>query len=594
MSATLDLRNKQSSVSFDETKPEIPTISVTRPRGDSSTAIATTEFVQDAITHGSDVLSVFGRTGVVVAQSGDYNVAEVTGAAPLDSPIFINNPQAPTPLLSDDSTTIPTTHYVKGQTWAQSSITGLVVALAACEKTANKNQPSGYAGLDVSGLLNTAQIPAPTSTTFGGVKSLAAVAHNFLTSIGTDGVPVAAQPSSADLSDVANIAFLNVASQTLTGPLSVRDDNIGSSGTVFTSGLFVNNTTASTNSQQQDPPALEFDGTYWNGAASAAGSVIVWPHFGQSGGTINSSNMTFLFSGHPNSVSALVIFKNGVLTATASQNVPVPSFAFVGSFWNGSAAAQETWEFQHLMGTGTNPTSTFQLIHVGSSGTATIDLANSGGSGTALVVKVPTATPLTNSTVAASSAYADAAVAVETSRAQTAEALKAPLLSPTFTGTPASTTPSATDNSTRIETTAGVASLIVDGTPAANTLVKRVAVRQLLNTSSVDGSASAATLYTVPVGDAGIYRTHAFAVPRTKSSSAWVVNVDVTWPSGTNFPVSALMGLNMQTPAAPAGNQGGVAMYLHDGDVISCGTATGSGSNTGGAFDVIWTVERIN
>ena len=64
MSATLDLRNKQSSVSFDETKPEIPTISVTRPRGDSSTAIATTEFVQDAITHGS--AGLYFQLGVIM------------------------------------------------------------------------------------------------------------------------------------------------------------------------------------------------------------------------------------------------------------------------------------------------------------------------------------------------------------------------------------------------------------------------------------------------------------------------------------------------------------------------------------------------
>jgi len=42
-------------------------------------------------------------------------------------------------------------------------------------------------------------LPTPTPTTLGGVKSLAAVTHKFLTSIGTDGGPVAAQPAQADI-----------------------------------------------------------------------------------------------------------------------------------------------------------------------------------------------------------------------------------------------------------------------------------------------------------------------------------------------------------------------------------------------------------
>lgn len=44
-----------------------------------------------ALTTG--VSSVFGRTGTVTAQAGDYAVADVTGAAPLASPIFSGSPQ---------------------------------------------------------------------------------------------------------------------------------------------------------------------------------------------------------------------------------------------------------------------------------------------------------------------------------------------------------------------------------------------------------------------------------------------------------------------------------------------------------------------
>jgi hypothetical protein len=44
---------------------------------------------------GSAVTSVFGRTGAVVAASGDYTVAQVTGAAPLASPTFTGTPVVP-------------------------------------------------------------------------------------------------------------------------------------------------------------------------------------------------------------------------------------------------------------------------------------------------------------------------------------------------------------------------------------------------------------------------------------------------------------------------------------------------------------------
>ena len=54
--------------------------------------------------------------------------------------------------------------------------------------------------LAITGVATAAQLPLPTLSNIGGVKALAAVTHKFLTSIGTDGIPVAAQPSFADIS----------------------------------------------------------------------------------------------------------------------------------------------------------------------------------------------------------------------------------------------------------------------------------------------------------------------------------------------------------------------------------------------------------
>lgn len=58
-----------------------------------------------------------------------------------------------------------------------------------------------YSFAQLSGSVAAGQLPNPSATTLGGVKSLAAVATKYLTQIGTDGTPAQAQPSTADLSD---------------------------------------------------------------------------------------------------------------------------------------------------------------------------------------------------------------------------------------------------------------------------------------------------------------------------------------------------------------------------------------------------------
>jgi hypothetical protein len=62
---------------------------------------------------GGNVTSVFGRTGDVVANTGDYSVGQIIGAAPSNSPIFTGNPQAPTPVSTDYSTSLATTEFVQ-------------------------------------------------------------------------------------------------------------------------------------------------------------------------------------------------------------------------------------------------------------------------------------------------------------------------------------------------------------------------------------------------------------------------------------------------------------------------------------------------
>lgn len=53
---------------------------------------------------------------------------------------------------------------------------------------------------NLAGTIAATQLPNPSSTTLGGVKSLAAVSHQFLTSIGITGLPTQAQPAFTDIS----------------------------------------------------------------------------------------------------------------------------------------------------------------------------------------------------------------------------------------------------------------------------------------------------------------------------------------------------------------------------------------------------------
>jgi len=65
--------------------------------------------------------SVFGRTGAVVATSGDYSVAQVTGAAPLASPTFTGAASGPTASPGDSSTKLATTAFVQSAIPANST-----------------------------------------------------------------------------------------------------------------------------------------------------------------------------------------------------------------------------------------------------------------------------------------------------------------------------------------------------------------------------------------------------------------------------------------------------------------------------------------
>lgn len=113
---------------------------------------------QELLTPVSPVTSVFGRTGAVTASTGDYNVAQITGAAPLASPALTGTPTAPTAATATNNTQIATTAFVKAQGY--STTVGTVTSVQIS---------GGTTGLTASG----GPITASGTITLGGTLALA-------------------------------------------------------------------------------------------------------------------------------------------------------------------------------------------------------------------------------------------------------------------------------------------------------------------------------------------------------------------------------------------------------------------------------------
>jgi hypothetical protein len=172
--------------------------------------------------------NIKGATGAT-GPTGATGAAGATGATGATGPAGPSPSGTPNQVLATDASGVATNPAALRAlvaadipALAESKITSLTTDLAACEKTANKDANSGYAGLDSGGLLKPAEFPAPTSSLFGGIKALAAVAKKYLTSIGTNGIPVAAQPALSDLSDTPAANLIVASPDGSSGALAAR------------------------------------------------------------------------------------------------------------------------------------------------------------------------------------------------------------------------------------------------------------------------------------------------------------------------------------------------------------------------------------
>jgi hypothetical protein len=120
------------------------------------------------------VTSVFGRTGDVIAQPGDFNVADVTGAAPLFSPNLTGSPTSATPPAGDNSNRIATTAFVDaifatccgggGGGGAVTSVFGRTGAVAGQANDYNVSMVTGAAPLASPTFTGSPRAPTPTTS----------------------------------------------------------------------------------------------------------------------------------------------------------------------------------------------------------------------------------------------------------------------------------------------------------------------------------------------------------------------------------------------------------------------------------------------
>jgi hypothetical protein len=113
------------------------------------------------------VSSVFGRTGAVTATSGDYSVAQITGAAPLASPTFTGTVTEP------DGTTNTSSGYTFGHALTLPS--GSVGTTQAASDSSTKVATDAFAhGIVPPDSTATVWIPVPHSSSAGTVFSTTA------------------------------------------------------------------------------------------------------------------------------------------------------------------------------------------------------------------------------------------------------------------------------------------------------------------------------------------------------------------------------------------------------------------------------------
>ena len=125
----------------------------------------------------SAVSTVFGRTGAITAQSGDYAAAQVTNA-------------------------VDATQEYSDPAWISTLSWSKLTSVPNFEIMSNKNSANGYAGLNSSSQLFPSELPPPGPATLGAVNSTdCSSGGQFIQKINTDGSETCSAPAAQVNSD---------------------------------------------------------------------------------------------------------------------------------------------------------------------------------------------------------------------------------------------------------------------------------------------------------------------------------------------------------------------------------------------------------
>jgi hypothetical protein len=268
---------------------------------------------------------------------------------------------------------------------AQPSCSSLSNAAASCSTDATNASNIG------SGTLPAARLPNPSSSTLGGVQSLASVASKWINTVSTAGVPSATQPAFSDLSGSATCAQMPA----LTGNVTT---SAGNCATTLAAGSAANLDSGTLLAARM--PALTGDVT------TSAGAVATTLASVATAGTTGSSTaipvITINVKGLTTSITtAAVIAPAGTLSgSTLASGVTASSLTSFGAQLK-SVGSAPTCAFS--TGGGTSPSCALETGSTDSTGTMTIT-TGSGSPGSAGTITLTfNATLGTNSPVCVAS-----------------------------------------------------------------------------------------------------------------------------------------------------------------------------------------------